>query len=124
MEFKGKAKLPKAAKNLAEALKHYDENPTELNFLTLSKAFEILVEYAWRLLKEKVEDQGLDAASPKMAVKEAARLKIITEPEKWLDAIDARNDSVHDYFGISKKEYITLAKEFLRLVQKITPETK
>lgn len=124
MESKGKAKLPNAAKNLEEALKQYEENPTELHFLTLSKAFEILVEYAWRHLKEKVEDEGLDAPSPKRVVKEAARLKLITEPETWLNCIDARNDSVHDYFGISKKEYIYLAGEFLRLVKKITPETR
>lgn len=119
MESKGKTKLPKAAKNLEEALKFYDGKPTELNFLALSKAFEILVEYAWRLLKEKVENEGLDAPSPKMAVKEAARLSLITEPEKWLDCIDARNDSVHDYFGISKNEYVRFAKGFLLLAQKI-----
>lgn len=119
MESKGKAKLPNAAKNLEAALRLYQGEPTELHFLTLSKAFEILVEYAWRLLKEKVEDQGLDAPSPKMTVKEAARLKLITDPETWLDCIDARNDSVHDYFGISKEEYVHLAAGFSRLVQKI-----
>lgn len=119
MESKGKAKLPKAVKNLEEALKIYDLKPTELNFLALSKAFEILVEYAWRLLKEKVEDEGLDAPSPKMAVKTAARLHLITDPEKWMNCIDARNDSVHDYFGISRNEYVRFAQEFLPLVQKI-----
>ncbi len=119
MESKGKNKLPKAAKNLEEAIRNYQNNPTELGFLTLSKAFEILVEYAWRLLKEKVEDQGLDAPAPKMAVKEAARLKLITEPETWLDCIDARNDSVHDYFGISKEEYFRLSQKFLSLVRQI-----
>lgn len=125
MESKGKAKLPNAAKNLEETLELYKKNPTELHFLTLSKAFEILVEYAWRLLKEKVEEEGLDAASPKMAVKEAARLGFIKAPETWLDCIDARNDSVHDYFGISKKEYVQLAEKFLSLVRqmKVTPET-
>lgn len=120
MESKGKIKLPKATKNLEEALKLHKENPTDLNFLTLSKAFEILVEYAWRFLKEEVEDQRLEAPSPKIAIKEAARLKMITEPETWLDCIDARNNSVHDYFGIPKKEYIQLAEEFLTLVQKIS----
>src|SRR3989338_8471844 len=102
MESKGKTKLPKAISNLKAALRNYEESPTELNFLTLSKAFEIGVEYAWRHLKERVEEEGLDAPTPKMAVREAARLEWISKPEKWLDCIDARNDSVHDYFGISK----------------------
>lgn len=116
MESKKKSKLPEAKQHLKEALDQYHANPSELGFLTIAKAFEILVEYAWRRLKEYVEDQGLDAPAPKIAVKQAARLEIISEPETWLDCIDARNDSVHDYFGIPKKEYIALAEKFLSLV--------
>lgn len=123
MESKGKNKLPNAAKNLEAALALYEKNPTELNFLALSKSFEIVVEYAWRLLKTMVEDQGLDAPSPKMAVKEAARLQCITDPGTWMDCIDARNDSVHDYFGISRNEYISFAEKFLSLIKKIKKES-
>lgn len=123
MESKGKNKLPNAAKNLEAALELYEKNPTELNFLALSKAFEIVVEYGWRLLKMRVEDEGLDAPSPKMAVKEAARLHIITDPETWMDCIDARNDSAHDYFGISRSEYVGFAEKFLSLIKKIKRES-
>lgn len=118
MESK-KNKLPKAMDNLGAALQDYEKEKTELRFLTVSKTFEIAVEYGWRALKERVEDQGLDAPAPKMAVKEAARLEFIDTPEIWLDAIDARNDSVHDYFGISKAEYLDLAKSFLKELQKL-----
>jgi len=119
MESKKKTKLPKATKHLEEALSQYKSNPSDLNFLTVSKAFEVLVEYAWRELKEEIEDQGLDAPAPKMAIKQAARLRLITEPESWLDCINARNDSVHDYFGIPREEYVALAQKFLTLVGKM-----
>lgn len=120
MESKKKNKLPDSKKHLEEALRRYDQDSSDLNFLTLSKAFEILIEYAWRRLKFLVEDQGLEAPAPKIAVKQAAKLKLIKEPEKWLDCIDARNDSVHDYFGISNTEYVQLTREFLTLVQDLS----
>lgn len=122
MESRKKEKLPKAQKNLEEALRQYEAAPSELNFLALSKSFEIVVEYAWRQLKETVEDQGLEAPSPKMAVKQAAKLNLITDPERWLDCIEARNNSVHDYFGIPEKEYVSLAQQFLKLVQGMKKE--
>lgn len=123
MESK-KNKLPKAMGHLEEALGLYKREKTELHFLTLAKTFETVVEYAWRELKRLVEDQGLEAPAPKMAVKEAARLKYITEPELWLDCIDARNNSVHDYFGISEPEYYELAEKILQLIKKSALEEK
>lgn len=110
-------KLPDAVKNLEAALEQHRSRPSELNFLTVSKAFEIALEYAWRQLKLIVEDQGLDVPSPKMAIKEGARLGLITDPEIWLRCIDARNSSVHDYFGISEKEYIELAVQLLKVIK-------
>ncbi|MBI2335316.1 MAG: nucleotidyltransferase substrate binding protein [Deltaproteobacteria bacterium] len=116
MESK-KKKLLKAKKNLEAALKQYQQNSNELNFLTVVKTYEIVVEYAWRELKLVVEDEGLEAPSPKMAIKQAAKLNYLNKPEVWLLCIDARNNSVHDYFGISEKEYIELAKNLLVLMK-------
>ncbi|MBI2083185.1 MAG: nucleotidyltransferase substrate binding protein [Deltaproteobacteria bacterium] len=117
MESK-KKKLLKSAQNLEEALKQYRSHETELNFLTLTKAFEILIEYLWRELRMMVEDQGLEAASPKMAIKQAAKLNLISNPELWMESLEARNNSVHDYFGISEENYSSLAEELLKLVKK------
>lgn len=117
MESK-KKKLPKAVKNLEDALRQYRGEKSDLNFLTVSKAFETVVESAWREFKRLVEDQGLEAQAPKIAVKEAARLKLLTDPETWLLCIDARNDSVHDYFGISESEFVELAERLAGLVKK------
>lgn len=112
----------KAIQDLIDALKRYESEPLDLNFLTVSKAFENLVEHTWRSLKQQVEDEGLDAPSPKSAIKQAAKLELITEPEKWLNCLEARNNSVHDYFGISQEEYLELAKDLLELVKKAKPK--
>lgn len=115
MESK-KAKLRKAVDHLKEALAQYRRKKTELHFLTVSKAFEVLIEYAWKELKRQVEEEGLEAVSPKMAIKQAAKLKFISKPETWMDCLEARNNSVHDYFGISEEEYAALAGEFITLI--------
>lgn len=117
MESK-KKKLLKAVQNLREALTQYRTNKTDLNFLTLVKTFENAVEYSWREFKRLVEDQGLEAPAPKMAVKEAAKLHLLTDPETWIACIDARNDSVHDYFGIAEAEYMHLSEKLAELIQK------
>lgn len=110
-------KLSRAVGNLKAALDQYSTQSSELNFLTVAKAFETALEYAWRELKRQVDDLGLEALAPKVAVKEAAKLHLISNPELWLECIDARNDSVHDYFGISNAEYADLAREFLKLIK-------
>ena len=111
------SKLQQATAHLEAALHEYTPAPTPLHFLTVAKTFEILVEYAWRALKAEVEDLGLEAPAPKVAVKKAAQLQLITAPDRWLICIDARNNSVHDYFGISESEYIALSRELLQLLR-------
>lgn len=119
MESKRSRPLKEALTNLDEALKLYDRRAKDdpLPFLTATKAFEVAVEYGWRELKARVEDEGLDAPSPKAAVKEAARLNMINDPGFWLKAIEARNASVHDYFGIGEEEFISIATEFLKIAK-------
>lgn len=121
MESKEDNKFSESIKQLDETLKVYNSKKERghADFLAPAKAFEIAVEYGWRELKRRVEDEGLDAPSPKAAVRQAARIGIITAPEKWLDCINARNDSVHDYFCISEKEYIDLAESFVVLAKNL-----
>lgn len=113
-------KIDDAILQLEEALKAYAKRKgdTQLPFLALSKAFEILVEYAWKELKVKIESEGLEAPSPKETVRQAAKMGYISDPERWIDCINARNLSVHDYFGISHKSFAELAAEFANLVKK------
>lgn len=114
-------KIGGALTQLEKAIEGYKKagGDNRLQFLALSKGFEVAVEYAWRELKARVEDDGLDAPSPKTAIKQAAKLGLINDAESWLACIDARNDSVHDYFGIPEADYVALAERFLKLGREI-----
>jgi nucleotidyltransferase substrate binding protein (TIGR01987 family) len=90
----------------------------ELNFLMIVKAYEILVELAWKYFKYKVEDEGLGAPSPKEAVRKAATIELIEDPQKWLDFIEARNLSVHDYFGLDNENFLKLMIDMVRIAKK------
>ncbi len=111
-------KIEKSRKNLIRALEGYGNSSKddELPFLTVCKSLEVLFEYVWKELKNRVEEEGLFAVSPKEAIRQAARLEKITEPERWIAITNARNDSVHDYFGIPKSKYVELAAEFVKLI--------
>ena len=114
--------LKQALGNLSMALEGYRTRDKDdpLPLLAATKAFEVAVEYAWRLMKKRVEEEGLDCPSPKAAVRGAARIGYISDPSLYLKAIDARNASVHDYFGLGTDDFIALAKDFLRIARKDT----
>ena len=110
---------------LSEALDFYDggEASDEIKFLAVSKAFEVAVEYAWKHLKTVVENEGLEAFSPKDAVRQAAKIERIIDAELWLNFINARNSGVHDYFGLPLDKYISLARQFLKEAGQLRAET-
>ena len=115
------SKLIDSLRDLARALESFEPTPAgqprSLTFLALSKAFEVAVEYGWKQLKRQVVDEGLEALSPKDAVREAARIEIIKNPAVWIQCINARNLSVHDYFSMTEMEFFDLAETFLREAQ-------
>ena len=127
MQTKEENTIAKAARQLEAALLHYDRakrESRELAYLTVAKAFEVLVEYAWKELKHRVQEEGLDAPSPKEAVRQAYRIGLIDQPKKWIACIDARNDSVHNYFNVPDKDYVRFAREFSRLSQSVAGKAK
>lgn len=112
-------KLRESIVQLNAALAYYDANPKDhyMCFLAVSKAFEVATEHAWKELKQRVEAEGVEALSPKDAIRQAAKMKMIKSAEDWLDYINTRNSSVHDYFGISEKNFVALARKFLKEAQ-------
>ena len=121
MVSKGKAPLKQSLVNLQNALKEYQKKKSDnpLPLLTVTKAFEISVEYGWRELRMRVEDEGVEVQSPKAAVREAAKIGLIEDAKDWLLSIDARNNSVHDYFGVSEKDFIKIVERFLIVALKL-----
>ena len=113
--------LKKAIQQLDQAIKIYKKevDQEEMNFLMLVKAYEILVEFCWKFFKFKVEDEGLQAPSPKESVRKAATIGLVDKPELWIMFIEARNLSVHDYFGLDNAGFCKLSKELLSEAKKL-----
>jgi nucleotidyltransferase substrate binding protein (TIGR01987 family) len=127
MERKKRHKLDESLSRLSQAIDFYgDKNvPGDMRYLAVSKAFEIAVEYAWKELKRRVEDEGIEAISPKEAVRQAARIGIISNAENWLNYLDLRNSGVHDYFSVEEKDLVAYASDFLKESRKVfSPSTK
>ncbi|MBI4197332.1 MAG: nucleotidyltransferase substrate binding protein [Deltaproteobacteria bacterium] len=80
------------------------------------KRFEVLFEYTWKLLKVASEYQGSEAPGPRPAIQTGLGFGWIQHPDFWSDALEARNGSVHDYFGMAEPDYLKIMKRFVREV--------
>jgi len=114
----------KKFKESIDALEHaltFLDKAKKDNFYTsgIAKKFEICFEYAWKFFKQKANEEGLEAFSPKETIKIAGRLGLINNVEKWLDFLEDRNIAVHDYLGMPEDKYLKTIQEFFREVKKI-----
>lgn len=113
-------KLKESMKALEHALSFKDKiNKDPFYFSGISKSFEVCLEYAWKYLKRRVIDEGIEVHSPKDAIRYAGKLKIIDNVEIWMDFLEDRNLAVHDYLGVSDQDYIKSIETFLKEVKSI-----
>lgn len=113
-------KLDESVKSLEHALSFLPKAKKEPFFYSgISKNFEVCLEYAWKYLKRKCIDEGVDVYSPKETLRTAGRLKFIDDVEKWFGFLKDRNLAVHDYMGISDEDYLKTIKEFLVEVKRL-----
>ena len=102
---------------LSEALEllERDEEPAMLGALgdAAVKRFEVAFEYTWKLMQVAVAHEGGEAFGPRQAIAESVGMGWIDDPEFWARALDARNGSVHDYFGITRDAYVKIMRQFV-----------
>ena len=65
--------------------------------LGLAQSFEIVSELGWKVLKDYLFQKGIDVSTPKDVIKEAFQKEIIKNGQTWIDIIDARNSTSHEY---------------------------
>lgn len=95
----------KALKNL-EIITQYEEPYDTVTLTGLVGLYEVCFEQSWKAMKETLDTQGFEESktgSPKKVLKTAYTAGMIAEEEKWLDALQARNNVAHSY-----NEYIAL----------------
>ena len=100
-----------------EALMQAPEN--KLAFASASKCFEVAFEYAWKWFKREADEAGLEVYGPRDSIKAAAQMSIIQDPKRWERFLHARNLSVHDYLGISDKDFREVMSDFGQALSEI-----
>ncbi|MBI6546808.1 MAG: nucleotidyltransferase substrate binding protein [Cyanobacteria bacterium NC_groundwater_1444_Ag_S-0.65um_54_12] len=81
--------------------------PMERNVETLSalekegtiQRFELVIELAWKTLKDYLESEGSDIQpiTPRNIIKEAFAARILPDGQVWIDMLDHRNILSHTY---------------------------
>ncbi|MBD2149855.1 nucleotidyltransferase substrate binding protein [Pseudanabaena sp. FACHB-1277] len=80
----------------------------ELEKQGLIQAFEYTHELAWNLLKDYLQDQGIqNITGSKDSVRAAFKVGLIEDGESWMDMIKDRNQTVHTYNEATAEAIIT-----------------
>lgn len=107
------SKLGDSSRLLSEALTALRKAPNDrLTFAGASKCYEVAFKYAWKWFKRQADDAGFEVYGPRDSIKAAAQLGVITDLQRWERFLHARNLSVHDYLGISDKDFLDAMSDF------------
>lgn len=79
------------------------------------QAFEICYELSWRVMKKILRFRGIETDAARDVFREAAKLGLLAEAERWFAYLKKRNITVHAY----RKEilddlFANTAKDFLQ----------
>lgn len=113
-------KLNDSAVLFSQALAVLLKAPADrLAFAGASKCFEVAFEYAWKWCKRQADDSGFEVYGPRDSIKAAAQLGLIQDLQRWERFLHARNLSVHDYLGISDKDFLEAMSDFDRALAEL-----
>ena len=73
------------------------EPPSIVERAGIIQFFEITLELSWKLLKDYLESQGVEAKFPREVIKESFHYEIIEDGDTWLTMLGDRNLTVHTY---------------------------
>ncbi|MBW2100537.1 MAG: nucleotidyltransferase substrate binding protein [Deltaproteobacteria bacterium] len=73
---------------------HTDEEAYQM---ALVQGYEIIIELAWKVMKDYLENDGFDVKNGKQAIRQAFQNELIRDGEIWLQALDNRNLTSHTY---------------------------
>lgn len=80
----------------AEAVDAFDKDK-QLTHMALIQTFEVCFELAWKVLKDYLFLKGINAQFPREVIKEAFNKEALKNGQMWIDMLDARNITSHEY---------------------------
>lgn len=108
------ADLEKAAAKLKQAA---ELSSSEINRDATIKRFEFCFELSWKLMQAILQEDGIEAYSPKNSIREAAKVGLIDNPKTWLEFLKARNLTSHTYEESTAKIIYTKSKGFSKIAE-------
>ncbi|KAF3983449.1 MAG: nucleotidyltransferase [Methylococcales symbiont of Hymedesmia sp. n. MRB-2018] len=72
-------------------------NNVEAYQMALIQSFEITIELSWKMLKDYLQNAGTKVNSPKQVIRQSFQFEIISNGEKWMEALELRNLTTHTY---------------------------
>lgn len=115
------ARLNDALARLEESISFEDKQiPARLNIDAAIQRFEFTYELSWKLIQKTIRSEGGDCFSPKDCLRKAAQYRLIADPNKWIDYLEARNLTVHTYDQNTADQIYELAKRFVDDVKSLT----
>lgn len=88
------------------------------------QAFEFTHELAWNVLKDYLQDQGnQDVKGSKDATREAFKVALIADGERWMAMIQSRNLSTHTYDERTAEQLVgVIVEDYFPLFQALKTE--
>lgn len=77
--------------------------------------FEMTIELFWKTLQRAIKFEGTKVSTPRESLKEAFRLGWLHDEQVWLDMVDSRNTTSHEYLDEE------LAEDNYDDIVKVTP---
>ncbi len=109
--------LSKAADFLAKTLA---VPQSDIQQAAAIKAFDFCFELSWKVLKERLLEEGIEVATPRGALRAAGDAGMIGSVEEWLGYLAARNLTSHTYNQpVADQVYAVIGGGFVNAVQAI-----
>lgn len=87
------------------AIEAFDKE-NELTHMALVQAFEICFELAWKVVKDYLNQEGVEVYLPRQVIKEAFNNEVIKTGQIWIEMLETRNSTSHEYNMEKVNEYL------------------
>ncbi len=103
----------KSFEALQRRINQYEQYPNdEGSQMALLSSFIIMYELSWKVLKDYLQNEGVDVNnSPRNVFRNAFQNELIFKIEPWMESIVIRNETVHTYHEDILREVIQFITE-------------
>lgn len=107
----------RALSQLQEGIENNGADPINIIKEGIVQRFEFTHELAWKVLKDYLLYEGIqNVTGSRSATREAFKMGLISDGQKWMEMIESRNNTVHTYNeSILETEYDKIINQYFPL---------